>query len=161
VRMDPRARTSPEALKARFDASQTLAELARSFAQGDEAVEGLDHEMTAIKDAIKKGGNVPQDVAGRVDAASKQVDTLKGQFRAGFGGPKFQYLDLAGQLQASTAAPTDAQLTTIEHLTTELQANLNALNTLISRDLAQLESDLRSQNINAYGVRPVALPKVP
>jgi photosystem II stability/assembly factor-like uncharacterized protein len=167
VRIDPRSRTSPDALKARFDASQRVAELAKAFGAGTLAIEGIDREITAIQEAVKTpaDGSTPKgdarSVADRVEAISKQVATLKGQFRAGFGGPKFQFLDLAGQLQASTAPPTEAQLTSIDHLTAQLREHLNALNALITHDLPQLESDLKSHNINTYSVRPVALPKVP
>ena len=100
-------------------------------------------------------------MAGRIESVSKQIDKLKGSFRAGFGGPKFQYLDLAGQIQASTSAPTEAQQTTIEQLTTQLVENLNAVNAVIVRDLPHLESDLKSMNISTHAVQPVALPKIP
>ena len=159
VRIDPRSRTSPDALKARFEASQKVGELAKAFAAGVRATEGLDREMTAIKDAMKTRSDVAEPLKGRVDALAKEIDKLKGQFRGGFGGPKFQYLDLAGQLQAATAAPTDAQLTTIEHLKVQLTENLTAVNNVITRDLPQLQTDLKSNNISTTGVQPVAMPK--
>ena len=123
------------------------------------ATEGLDREMTAIKDAMKARADVAEPLKGRVDTLAKEIDKLKGQFRGGFGGPKFQYLDLAGQLQASTAAPTDAQLTTIEHLKVQLTENLTAVNNVIARDLPQLQADLKSNNISTTNVQPVAMPK--
>ncbi len=103
---------------------------------------------------------MPPALTGRIDALAKEIDTLKRQFRAGFGGPKFQYLDLAGQLQASTAAPTEAQLTTIEHLKTELIENLTAVNAVISRGLPELRSELEANNITTSQLQPVALPKI-
>ena len=160
VRMDPRSRTSMETLKARFDASQKVAELAKAFADGVRAADDLDRQLTAIRTAVKGRTNVPPAIGGRIDTLSKDVDKLKGMFRGGFGGPKFQYLDLAGQLQASTSAPTEAQLTAIEHLRTQLSENLTAVNAVITRDLPQLEADLKSNNITTTGVQPVALPKI-
>jgi photosystem II stability/assembly factor-like uncharacterized protein len=159
VRTDSRARTSPEALKARFDASQKIAALVKSFVEGVRAADGLDRRMTAIRDAMKTQSNAPQSAKGRADALGKEVDRLKGEFRAGFGGPKFQYLDLAGQLQASTSAPTEAQLTAIDQLTAKLTENLNAVNAVITRDLPQLEAELKSSNITTGDLQPVALPK--
>jgi hypothetical protein len=47
------------------------------------------------------------------------------------------------------------------HLTAQLTENLNAVNAVITRDLPQLESDLRSHNINTSAIQPVALPRVP
>ena len=103
--------------------------------------------------------NAPDAAKGRIETLGKEVDRLKGEFRAGFGGPKFQYLDLAGQLQASTAAPTEAQQTAIEHLKAKLTENLNAVNAVITRDLPQLETELKNSNIATGDLQPVALPK--
>ena len=160
VRIDPRSRTSAAALKARFDASQNLAELARAFADGARVVEGLDREVAAIQTAVKASPNVPSALSDHVAALTKQVDTLKGQFRAGFGAPKFQILDLAGQLQASTTAPTEAQLTTIEHLAAQLTERLTTVNTTITRELPKLESELKANNINRAALKTVDLPKI-
>jgi len=124
------------------------------------ASEGLDREVAAIQTAVKGIANLPRAVSEHLAALVKQVDAIKGQFRAGFGGPKFQILDLAGQLQASTAAPTDAQLTAIDHLAAALTERLTAVNAMITRDLPQLESDLKANNINRSALQPVALPKV-
>jgi photosystem II stability/assembly factor-like uncharacterized protein len=159
VRIDPRSRTSPEALKARFEASQKLAELVKAFAEGGRAAEALDKQVGAIKDAVKARTGVPPATTERIEALTKEVDKLKGQFRAGFGGPKFRYLDLAGQLQASTSAPTEAQLTLIEHLKAQLTESLSAVNSVITKDLPRLEAELRSNNIATGSVQPVAVPK--
>ena len=115
--------------------------------------------MTSIRDAVKAQSNAPEAAKGRIETLGKEVDRLKGEFRAGFGGPKFQYLDLAGQLQASTAAPTEAQQTAIEHLEAKLTENLTAVNAVITRDLPQLETELKNSNITTGDLQPVALPK--
>src|SRR4051794_1515777 len=154
VQIDPRSRTSADKLSSRFDASQKVAELARAFAEGARAMDAVERQATAITTAVK-GHTVPAAVTGRIEAFSKQVEKVKGMFRSGFNGPKFQYLDLAGQLQASTSAPTGAQMTTIEHLSTQLTENINALNELITKDLPQIEGDLRSSNINTYDLHAV------
>jgi hypothetical protein len=159
VRIDPRSRTTAEALKTRFEASQRLAELTKSFVEGATAVDGLDKQMAAIKAAVKDRPSVPQAMTSQIDAFGKQVDTLKGQFRAGFNGPKFRYLDLFGQLQASTSLPTQAQLTTIQQLTKDLTENLTALNAVISKDWPELESALKASNISISPLQPVTIPK--
>src|SRR5262249_48890391 len=124
VLIDQRSRTTPEALKARFQASQTLAELVKSFTSGALAYEALEKRLTSLKDALKGRVGVPAETTAHIEAVAKELVTLKEKFRAGFNGPKFQYLDLAGQLQASTSAPTDAQLAAIEHLKTQLRDSL-------------------------------------
>jgi hypothetical protein len=160
VRIDPVARTSPAALQARFAASQRVAALAGAFSEAAAAIDGLSKQMEAIRNGIKGRDDIPKPLLARVDEVSKSLDKSKALFRAGFGGPKFQVLDLAGQLQASTSAPTDSQMTTIDHLTAKLTENITALNALITTEFPQLESDLRGGKINLYVARPVALPKV-
>jgi photosystem II stability/assembly factor-like uncharacterized protein len=159
VRPDPRSRTTPEALQARFAASQRLADLIRSFAEASAAVDGFGTELDAIAKAAGTSKDVPEAVRKRIDAVGAKVNTAKTNFRGGFNGPKFRYLDLFGQLQASASAPTEAQMTMLEHLTAELTENISSLNTLITDDLAQLENDLRSNKLSPFAVRPVPLPK--
>ena len=160
VRSDPRARTSLEALRQRFAASQRLAELTRAFADGVKAIDGVDREEDTIKKGLAGREGVSKPILDRVDDVSRKVDRVKTMFKAGFGGPKFKYLDLAGQLQASTSAPTEAQMTTIEHLTTELTEHIGAVNALITTDVPQLETEMRGSHLNPFVVKPVALPKV-
>jgi hypothetical protein len=160
VRSDPRARTSLEALRQRFAASQRLAELTRAFADGVKAIDGVDREVDTIKKGLAGREGVSKPILDRVDDVSRKVDRVKTMFKAGFGGPKFKYLDLAGQLQASTSAPTEAQMTTIEHLTTELTEHIGAVNALITTDVPQLETEMRGSHLNPFVVKPVALPKV-
>jgi hypothetical protein len=160
VRIDPRARTSPEALQQRFAASQRLAELTRAFADAVRAIDGVAGEIDTIKKSLVGRDGVSRTILDRVDDVSKKVDRVKTMFKAGFGGPKFRYLDLAGQLQASTSAPTEAQTIAIERLTMDLTENIGAVNALITTDVPQLETDLRGSHLNPFVVQPVALPKV-
>jgi photosystem II stability/assembly factor-like uncharacterized protein len=159
VRMDPRAHTTPEGLQARFSASQRVAELVRSFGEAAAAADNLTAEIDAIRKAVTESKSAPEALRKHVDEVSAKVEKAKTSFRAGFGGPKFRYLDLAGQLQASTTAPTEAQMTTLDHLAAELTENITTLNALITNDVAQLESELRSNSLSPFAVRPVTLPK--
>ncbi len=159
VRMDPRARTTPEALQTRFAAGQRVAELVRSFAEATAAVDGLSAELDAIKKAVANSKSPADGLRTRVAELADKIEKAKTNFRAGFGGPKFRYLDLAGQLQASTTAPTEAQMRTLDHLGVELTENIDALNALITKDMPQLESELRSSGLSPFAVKLVALPK--
>jgi hypothetical protein len=159
VRQDPRARTTAEALQARFAASQRVAELIRSFAEASATVDGVGRELEAVAKAAGESKDVPEALRKRIDEVNGKVNKAKTNFRSGFGGPKFRYLDLAGQLQASTSAPTEAQMTMLEHLAAELTENITSLNALINDDVTQLETELRANKLSPFAVRPVALPK--
>ena len=137
-----------------------MAELIRSFVEASGAVDRLSSGLEAVSKAVGESKSTPEALKKRVEEVNGKVDKAKTGFRSGFGGPKFRYLDLAGQLQASTSAPTEAQLTTLDHLTAELTENINTVNALITKDLPDLENELRSNKLSPFAVPPVALPKV-
>jgi hypothetical protein len=60
VQIDPRSHASPEALKARFEASQKLAELVKSFAEDVRAVEELDLIWTAALECVHRSAPKPR-----------------------------------------------------------------------------------------------------
>ncbi len=62
----------------------------------------------------------PAEVTTEVKEFSKKLDDLKEKFKGGWGGARFSIFDLAGQLQASTSAPTDAQMRSLDQITTKL-----------------------------------------
>ena len=161
VRVDPQARTTAEALQARFAASQRVAELARAFADGALAMEAAANEVETVQKGLTGRDGVSPAIRSRVDDVAKKIEKMKTQFKSGFGGPRFKYLDLAGQLQASTAAPTEAQMTAITQLSTELTDNIEAVNTLIATDLPEVENTLRGSQLNPFNVKPVKPPNPP
>jgi photosystem II stability/assembly factor-like uncharacterized protein len=161
VRVDPRAQTSPEALEARFKASQAAADLQRAFTESAAAVEAMTKELDAVNARLKEPGANKEEVDGPVKDFTKKLDDLKEKFKAGWGGPKFLIFDLAGQLQASTSAPTDAQLRAIDQLTTRLTQDIDVLNTVMSRDLPELRSKLASAGLATTEVKTIAPPKRP
>jgi hypothetical protein len=90
---------------------------------------------------------------------SKKLDDLKDRFKAGWGGPKFLIFDLAGQLQASTSAPTEAQLRAIDQMTKRLTDDIGRLNAVTSKDLPEFRARLASAGLGANAIKPVDPPK--
>ena len=86
-------------------------------------------------------------------------DELKKEFKGGWGGPEFLIMDLAGQLQASTSAPTEAQLRSIVQLGDKLTEGIEKLNTLITKDYVELQDLLISKGVKAAVAEPVEPPK--
>jgi photosystem II stability/assembly factor-like uncharacterized protein len=163
VRVDPRSVTTPEALQTRFKASQSAAELQRSFFESAAVVATLSKELeaanAAIKEREKEKAAVPEAVTSAIKDFTKKVDDLKEKFKAGWGGPKFLIWDLAGQLQASTSMPTEAQLRVIEQMNTRLTTDIATLNTVASKDLPTLQATLRAAGLAPAAAKPVAPPK--
>jgi photosystem II stability/assembly factor-like uncharacterized protein len=159
VIMDPRARTTPEALEARFKASQAAAELQRAFSESSEVVQAVTKELDTINASIKSRERVPEEVTVALKEFSKKLDDLKEKFKSGWGGPRFRIFDLAGQLQASTSAPTDAQMRSLNQLTTLITTHIGELNAFTSRDVPGLQEKLRAAGAAGPLLKQVAPPK--
>ncbi len=161
VRVDPHAQTSPEALQARFRASQAVADLQRAFTESSAVIQAMTTELDAVNARLKEPGANKAAVEGPVKEFTKKLDDLKEKFKAGWGGPKFLIFDLAGQLQASTSAPTDAQLRAIDQLTTRLTTDIEGLNAVTSRELPEFRTRMASAGLAAPAAKTIAPPKRP
>jgi hypothetical protein len=141
VRTDPRVRATAEALRARRDAGMRIGELNRAFTDGAKAFERLDAELGRFRAALRERGSTPA-ADSAVRAVAVQLDSLRPKFGRGFGNPIGRAFDLLGGLEASSLAPTEAQMRTLEHVTAELRENIAALNDLITRGMPALRARL-------------------
>jgi hypothetical protein len=98
-------------------------------------------------------------VSAAVQEFGKKVDDLKERFRSGWSGPKFTIFDLAGQLQASTSAPTEAQMRTLEQLTAQVTGDIDALNRVVSADWPSIQEKLRAAKVGSPALKVVSPPK--
>ena len=136
---DSRVEIAAGALEARHAASMRLAALQKSFNDGVE----LHKQMTAERERLERAlATTParrDSLAALVAEVRQQLDSLGRRFGAGFGGPKFGFLDLDGSMQASSTRPTVAQERTIEQLGAQLKVDLAALNALLAGRFAELQ----------------------
>ena len=158
VAVDPRARTTSEGLRARFDAAQSVADLQRAFTEGAAVVAVVAKDLDTINANLRERQS-PAEVTAAVKDFTTKLDDLKERFKAGWGGPKFRIFDLAGQLQASTSAPTDAQLRSLQQLRTEVTASVELLNAVTSSELPALQQKLLTAGVKAVAVKTVQPPK--
>jgi photosystem II stability/assembly factor-like uncharacterized protein len=158
VRMDPRAPVTPEGLQARFRASKASADLQRAFTDSAAAVAAIGKEIDAVNARLKEQ-KADEATNTAVKEFSKKLDDLKERFKEGWGGPKFLIFDLAGQLQASTSAPTEAQLRAIDQMTTRLTDDIAKLNAVTSKDLPELRTKLASAGLATNAIKTVEPPK--
>ena len=159
VGVDPRSRTTPEALNARFKAAQSVAELQRAFTESSDVVAAVAKDLDEVNTTIKNRTDVPAEITTEVKAFSKKLDDLKEKFKGGWGGARFGIFDLAGQLQASTSAPTDAQMRSLDQISAKLTSHIGELNAFTSSDVPALHEKLRAASLVAAGVKQVAPPK--
>ncbi len=151
VRVDPRSQTTPAALEARFKASRAVTDLQRAFVDADALAQSMHDELERVRKLLKIGPEHAA-IAAVHEALSKKVTQVRDKLKAGWGGPRFRIFDLAGQLQASTAGPTEAQLRTLEHLTVDVSTTIGTLNTIATVEFPAFEKSV------AGAVSPVLKP---
>jgi len=159
VKMDSQARTTSEALQARFDAVVKVSEFQRAFKDAQKAGEQVFKEFNRLKDLVKEKKDASDEVRNKVDAFSKKLEEKKKAWGGGWDSPEFVIMDLAGQLQASTSAPTQAQLRSIQHLAIKLEKTIAELNEILTKEFPELQKFLESQGIKAVSAEPVKPPK--
>lgn len=139
VQPDNRLEVVAAAPAERHTASVRLAALQKSFNDGVQLHQKMSAERKRIEDAIKDQPARRDSLAAIMRSVTTELDSLGRRFGAGFGGPKFSYLDLDGAMQASSTGPTVAQLRTLDQLTTRLREDLTHLNTLLAGAFADLQ----------------------
>ena len=159
VRVDPQAKTTPDQLKARFDANMLVSELQRAFKEGQAAVRNLDKEINRIKDVVKEKKDTPEEVNTLIKDFSKKFEEVKKAFMGGWGSPEFLIMDLGGQLQASTTKPTQAQMRSIDHLLDRVEKNVEKLNAILTQDYPVIQKQLMEKGIAAVSAEAIKPPK--
>ena len=139
VLADTRVEIAGGALEARAAASARLAALQKSFNDGVELHKKMVAERERLEKALSGNAAKRDSLATLMGQVRQQLDSLGRRFGAGFGGPKFGFLDLDGAMQASSTAATVAQERTIEQLGAQLRTDLTSLNTLLAGAFAELQ----------------------
>jgi hypothetical protein len=134
---------------------QQLAALQKSFNDGVVLHRRMASEYARLDTTLAANPALRDSVASLSRAVKVRLDSLGRRFGAGFGGPKFGFLDLDGSMQASSTGPTVAQQRVLEQLRVKLRDDVTSLNALLSGDLAEL----RRRAIGAgNSVTPVTIP---
>jgi len=159
VKIDPEARTTAEALRARYEASLDASELQRAFKEAQKAAETASKEVERLKQSLQEAVRPPQEIAVKIKEWEDKFKEVSKEFKGGWEGPEFEIMDLAGQLQASTSAPTEAQMRTLAQLRDKLVKSIAQLNDLIIQDLAGMQKLLESHGIRTSVAKPIEPPK--
>ncbi|MEP7383709.1 MAG: hypothetical protein ABI910_18630 [Gemmatimonadota bacterium] len=155
---DTRIEIAAGALDARHDAEVRLATLEGSFNDGVLLHRRMVAERVRLDSALAGIPARRDSLAPLVRQVRLQLDSLGKRFGAGFGGPKFGFLDLDGSMQASSTGPTSAQQRALEQLGTKLREDLTTLNALLAGPFAELQRRAAGAGVT---LTPVALPEVP
>ncbi|MGD8279288.1 MAG: hypothetical protein PVH00_14725, partial [Gemmatimonadota bacterium] len=157
VRADPRLDAPEQALVARHDAEMRLQDLLRAFIAGTRLWDAMSREKTRIQDAMHETEAPDDSLPAALQRLGTRLDSLGRRFRAGFGGPRFRYLDLDGAFQAASAAPTRAQLRELDDLARQLNDDIPALNAVLASEFADVRR--LAASLTAPTLQPVPLPR--
>lgn len=149
---DSRVEMASGALQGRAESSARLAALQKSFNDGVELHKRMAAERERLEKALSTTPARRDSVAPLMAKVKQDMDSLGKRFAAGFGGPKFGFLDLDGSMQASSTSPTVAQLRTIEQLGGQLRTDLTALNALLAGTFAELQRRAEGAGVRLEGV---------
>lgn len=159
VRVDPRIEFKPEALQARLKASQGMNEVARAFLDVRNATSKIETELNRLSDNAKNRGDIPAEMSKMFQEIRSKLKEVKEDFRRERFGIQSAIMDLLGQLEASTSAPTEAQLETIDHLRVRIERAIQIVNILLSENLPELQRQLNIENSGLLISETVKPPK--
>lgn len=154
VKIDPLAKTNPEALQARLEASMEVMEMERVSREAQKTVDEMKKEIKRIEEMVKEKENGPEEVKDRIQDISKKMDEIGEILKTGRRSLQSEIGGLRRQLQASSSAPTQSQLWKKKHLSAKLEEGIQKINGLITVEFPELQSLLKK-----YDIRPV-FPKV-
>lgn len=160
VRVDPRAKTTPEGLQARFEASMKVMEMQRTFVEAQTAIEEMDKEMKRIKEMVKDLEKVPEEIGDKIKNISEKLDKIKDFLKRGRRGPRSEIWSLARQLQASSSAPTQSQLRKMQHLMTKVIEIVEKVNVLLTQEFPELQTQLDKSGIRPVIPKPIKPPEI-
>ncbi len=152
---DTRVEIAAGALDARHEAEVRLAALQKSFNDGVVLHRRMVAERQRLDSALAGIPARRDSLAPLVRQVRVQLDSLGRRFGAGFGGPKFGFLDLDGSMQASSTKPTEAQQRALDQLAAKLREDLTSLNALLAGAFAELQRRAEGAGVT---LAPVAIP---
>jgi photosystem II stability/assembly factor-like uncharacterized protein len=136
VRSDPRALTTPEALRARWAMMTEVDSLSRLFAPERATFVATDSEYTRLVKSLAADTVATRDSV--VKRAGATLSTLRGKFATSYSAPIGQAFDLLGGLESSSAAPTEAERRTLDSVTADLRDAFAKLHDLIATDMPKV-----------------------
>jgi hypothetical protein len=159
VRIDPQAKTNPEALQARFKVSMEVMDMLRVTKEAQTAIKEMSKEMERIEEMVKDQEKVPDEVKDKIQDISKKLEEIRKIFKTGRRSIQSEISSLGMQLQSSSSAPTLSQLRKRDHLLTKVKEGIKKVNELITAEYLDLQSHLKKYNIHPVIHKAIKLKK--
>jgi photosystem II stability/assembly factor-like uncharacterized protein len=159
VEVDPRIRANPYALQRRLELSMTVSDMQRAYTEGWRAVDAMDKEIDRIDKILQGREDIPDKVTDKIQEIARELKEIRSAFREDWTSMESVIMDLAGTLQATTAQPTQAQRTTVNRMSGQLESYIKRINELIKEKFPELRALLISREISLFVTKPIQLPK--
>jgi hypothetical protein len=138
VHFDPRAATTPEALRARWAMMMEVDSLARVFAPERKTLVAIDSEYARALASLGGPSSAAVTHDSLVARVGTTLTTLRAKLGTSYSAPIGQAFDLLGGLESSSAAPTEAERRTLDSVTIDLRDAFAKLHELVTNDMPKL-----------------------
>ncbi len=154
VRIDPRVKARPDALQGRFEASMTVCDIIRASSDGQHAIESMEKDLDLIRKITRSQENFSDEIKTKIKDIFGKLKRLKKPVE-----DVWKLVELLGQLQNSTSKPTEDQMRVIQHLLSDWERHIGLVNTLLTEEFPELQSQILSQNIQINIPESIRPPK--
>ncbi|MFC2165734.1 hypothetical protein ACFLT2_12170, partial [Acidobacteriota bacterium] len=159
VSLEPEIEVTEKDLRQRFEVSMTVSAMQRAFIEGHRATMKLDKEMKQIEDLLENKKDNSDEIKNKILPIRQGIEELKAGFKAGWKNPEYYIMGLAGQLQASAYPPNQSQLRIMNYYMNDLTMNVKKLNSLLNKELPDLQGLLYQKGISMVAVQPITQPQ--
>jgi len=164
VALDPALEVTESDLRTAFNKAMELRELVSSLNLALRALDGIELQVKNLQETIQQGmGEAPAPVSRALNDMLKKVDTLRRTMvRHGvssYDAPSkllSKLSRLSSSIDGANAAPTPHQLEYLEKFKVEHREAIQKTNSLLARDLPELNQVLQQHNIPPLmGAKPI------
>ncbi len=152
VKMDPRVKTSAQSLADQFELASKIADDMNKSFEALSQVRGIDSQVKGLEAA-----KPPKEIAESLEKLEEKLEAFEGEessagsshAQANFARLNGQFAQLLSVTTAADAAPTQPQSEAYSDVQQKLTAALTEWNGVLTKDLAALNSQLRTAKLPA------------
>ena len=133
--------------------------MVRAFLESKKAIRNIEKEMVRVQDLAKEQKEFPKESKSIIEEILKEIEKIKKDFLSEMGGMEFDIVDLLGQLEASTSAPTEAQDAIIQRLAEKLNTGIKIINAILMEKIPGLQRKLNCEDFVLCISQPVNPPE--
>ena len=139
VRTDPKAMTTPDALRARWALAQRVDSLSRAYLGARRKFVATDSEVAKLRASLS-GHPHPATLDSTAAAVVAALTSMRSRFGSSYPTPIGQAFDVLGGVESSWAAPTVSEVRALDNAVADLRDAIDRLNRIVATDLPKLRA---------------------